>query len=150
MDIVVWLRSPGLGKYEAIFRENDIDEAILPSLRAEDLKELGVTSFGHTTRHWQSVPCQVSRNEPIPVVAVCRFPRMTAAIGGGVPNHLTRSPVTFASKMVTTENSLGLRALRLPTSAGRRAPVTNPQGLTTSRPSPDRFCRPMRNILTSG
>ena len=26
MDIVVWLRSLGLGKYEAIFRENEIDE----------------------------------------------------------------------------------------------------------------------------
>jgi hypothetical protein len=26
MDIVVWLRSLGLGQYEAAFRENDIDE----------------------------------------------------------------------------------------------------------------------------
>ena len=26
MDVVVWLRSLGLGKYEAAFRENDIDE----------------------------------------------------------------------------------------------------------------------------
>ncbi len=26
MDVVVWLRSLGLGKYEAQFRENDIDE----------------------------------------------------------------------------------------------------------------------------
>ena len=32
MDIVVWLRSLGLGKYEAAFRENDIDETVLPSL----------------------------------------------------------------------------------------------------------------------
>src|SRR5262245_44973702 len=47
MDIVVWLRSLGLGKYEAIFRENDIDENVLLSLTAEDLKELGVASFGH-------------------------------------------------------------------------------------------------------
>jgi hypothetical protein len=50
---------------------------------------------------------------------------MAAAIGGAVPNHFTKSPVTFASKMVTTENSLGLRALRLPTSAGRRAPKSS-------------------------
>ena len=35
MDIVVWLRSFGLGKYEAIFRENDIDETVLPNLTAE-------------------------------------------------------------------------------------------------------------------
>jgi hypothetical protein len=47
MDIVVWLRSLGLGKYEALFHENDIDEKVLPTLTAEDLKELGVTSFGH-------------------------------------------------------------------------------------------------------
>jgi hypothetical protein len=35
MDIVVWLRSLGLGKYEAVFRENDIDETVLPSLPHE-------------------------------------------------------------------------------------------------------------------
>jgi hypothetical protein len=45
--VVVWLRSLGLGKYEAIFRDNDIDETVLPNLIAEDLKELGVASLGH-------------------------------------------------------------------------------------------------------
>jgi hypothetical protein len=47
MDVVVWLRSLGLGKYEAAFRENDIDQAVLPSLTEEHLKELGVASLGH-------------------------------------------------------------------------------------------------------
>src|SRR6476646_9799304 len=47
MDIVVWLRSLGLGKYEPAFRENDIDETVLPGLTHETLKELGVVSFGH-------------------------------------------------------------------------------------------------------
>jgi hypothetical protein len=41
MDVVVWLRSLGLGKYEAAFRENEIDKTILPDLTADDLKELG-------------------------------------------------------------------------------------------------------------
>ena len=50
MDIVVWLRSLGLGKYEAAFRENEIDETVLPSLTHETLKELGVASFGHRVR----------------------------------------------------------------------------------------------------
>jgi hypothetical protein len=50
MDIVVWLRSLGLAKYEAIFRENDIDETVLPSLTHENLKELGVASFGHRVK----------------------------------------------------------------------------------------------------
>jgi class 3 adenylate cyclase len=47
MDVVVWLRSLGLAKYEAVFRENEIDETVLPNLTAEDLKELGVTALGH-------------------------------------------------------------------------------------------------------
>src|SRR6516225_4866972 len=50
MDVVVWLRSLGLGKYEAVFRENDIDETVLPSLTHENLKELGVASFGHRVK----------------------------------------------------------------------------------------------------
>ena len=50
MDIVVWLRSSGLGKYEAVFRENDIDETVLPSLTHENLKELGVASLGHRVK----------------------------------------------------------------------------------------------------
>ena len=47
MDVVVWLRSLGLGKYEAVFRENEIDETVLASLTHENLKELGVTALGH-------------------------------------------------------------------------------------------------------
>ena len=50
MDIAVWLRSLGLGKYEAIFRENDIDETVLPGLTHETLKELGVASIGHRVK----------------------------------------------------------------------------------------------------
>jgi SAM domain (Sterile alpha motif) len=47
MDVLVWLRSLGLGKHEAAFRENEIDETVLPGLTAEDLKELGVAALGH-------------------------------------------------------------------------------------------------------
>jgi len=50
MDIVVWLRTLGLGKYEPVFRENDIDETVLPSLTHENLKELGVASLGHRVK----------------------------------------------------------------------------------------------------
>ena len=39
MDVVVWLRSLGLGKYENAFRDNEIIEKVLPNLTAEDLKE---------------------------------------------------------------------------------------------------------------
>ena len=42
MDLGGWLRSLGLEQYEAAFRENAIDEAVLPKLTPEDLKDLGV------------------------------------------------------------------------------------------------------------
>src|SRR6202022_4944447 len=47
MDLGVWLRSLGLERYEAAFRENEIDDTVLPSLTAEDLKDLGVGIVGH-------------------------------------------------------------------------------------------------------
>jgi class 3 adenylate cyclase len=37
----------GFGRYEAAFRDNEIDETVLPSLTAEDLKDLGVSIVGH-------------------------------------------------------------------------------------------------------
>jgi class 3 adenylate cyclase len=47
MDIGSWLRSLGLERYEATFRDNSIDNTVLSSLTAEDLKDLGVGSVGH-------------------------------------------------------------------------------------------------------
>jgi class 3 adenylate cyclase/predicted ATPase len=47
MNLGGWLRSLGLGQYEVAFRENAIDETVLPSLTAEDLKDLGVGIVGH-------------------------------------------------------------------------------------------------------
>jgi hypothetical protein len=60
MNVVVWLRSLGLGKYEAAFRENEIDETVLPNLTAEDLKDLGVSIVGH-------------RRKRLPILAGCRM-----------------------------------------------------------------------------
>ena len=34
-------------QYEAAFRENEIDDTVLPRLTPEDLRELGVASVGH-------------------------------------------------------------------------------------------------------
>jgi hypothetical protein len=47
MDLGGWLRSLGLEKYEAAFRENEIDETVLESVTHENLRELGVTALGH-------------------------------------------------------------------------------------------------------
>ena len=47
MDIGGWLRSLGLEQYEATFRENAINEKVLPNLTADDLKDMGVGIVGH-------------------------------------------------------------------------------------------------------
>ena len=47
MDVGSWLRSLGLGQYEATFRDNEIDGAVLPKLTVDDLKDLGVAIVGH-------------------------------------------------------------------------------------------------------
>jgi hypothetical protein len=41
-QIADWLEKLGLGQYAQPFGENDINLAILPHLRDQDLKELGV------------------------------------------------------------------------------------------------------------
>ena len=47
MDPTEWLQSLGLERYTAAFRENEIDETVLPHLTAEDLKDIGVGPIGH-------------------------------------------------------------------------------------------------------
>src|SRR5262249_46970380 len=46
MDLAGWLRSVGLGQYEAAFRENAIDLSVLSDLTDQDLEKLGVL-LGH-------------------------------------------------------------------------------------------------------
>jgi class 3 adenylate cyclase len=76
MNVVGWLRQLGFVRYGAVFRENDVTEAVLPSLTADDLKELGVASVGHRRQLLAAVaqlragsapasaPKEVSRAQP--------------------------------------------------------------------------------------
>ena len=50
MNVADWLASLGLERYEAAFRDNDVDAQMLPSLTADDLKEIGIASLGHRRR----------------------------------------------------------------------------------------------------
>jgi hypothetical protein len=47
MDIADWLRRLGLEQYAPAFKENAIGSELLPSLTADDLKDLGVALIGH-------------------------------------------------------------------------------------------------------
>ena len=50
MDLAAWLRRLGLERYEADFRDHEIDWAVLPNLTSEDLREIGVMPIGHRRR----------------------------------------------------------------------------------------------------
>jgi hypothetical protein len=50
MDVATGLRGIGLGQYESAFRENDVRTDVLPSLTAEDLREIGAASVGDRGR----------------------------------------------------------------------------------------------------
>ena len=50
-----WLEELGLGKYAAVFAENDIDTELLLQLTDDDLKELGVASLGHRKKMLNSI-----------------------------------------------------------------------------------------------
>jgi class 3 adenylate cyclase/predicted ATPase len=50
MDVAAWLQGLGLERYVPTFRDNEVDARVLPSLTAEDLKDLGVTLVGHRRR----------------------------------------------------------------------------------------------------
>src|SRR5580693_6168945 len=115
MDVVVWLRSLGLGKYEALFRDNDIDETVLPNLTSEDLKELGVASLGHRRKLLDAIAA-LRNDESVqtPPVAAARA-RLPAAAPTTAPvaeavgerRHVT---VMFCDLVGSTSISAGLDA----------------------------------------
>ena len=62
-----------------LFRENDIDETVLPNLTAEDLKELGVASLGHRRKLLDAIAAL--RND-----ASGKAPSADIAIASGTPS----------------------------------------------------------------
>ena len=54
MDVGTWLSDLGLGQYEAVFRENEIDADVLTELSEQHLEELGV-SLGHRLKMLRAI-----------------------------------------------------------------------------------------------
>ncbi len=78
VDIGGWLRGLGLGQYEASFRENEIDESVLSSLTAEDLKDLGVSIVGHRRKLLDAIAALHAQNAKAPLPALVSTPPPTA------------------------------------------------------------------------
>ena len=75
MDLGGWLRSLDLEQYEAAFRENEINDTVLPSLTAEDLKDLGVVIVGHRRTLLNAIAAlsadasaKAPPSEPVPIL----------------------------------------------------------------------------------
>jgi class 3 adenylate cyclase/tetratricopeptide (TPR) repeat protein len=61
MNVADWLRALGLEQYEAAFRENDVDVEILPTLTADELREIGVSSIRHRRLLLEAIAVRRSR-----------------------------------------------------------------------------------------
>jgi class 3 adenylate cyclase/predicted ATPase/tRNA A37 threonylcarbamoyladenosine biosynthesis protein TsaE len=55
LDIDAWLRGIGLAQYAEMFRANDIDIELLGRLTNDDLKDIGVVSFGHRKKLLEAI-----------------------------------------------------------------------------------------------
>jgi class 3 adenylate cyclase len=64
VDVAAWLSELGLGRYAAAFRDHHIDAPLLPTLTAEELRELGVISLGHRKRLLAAIAGLSARSEP--------------------------------------------------------------------------------------
>jgi class 3 adenylate cyclase len=66
VDVSAWLKNLGLGQYEASFRDNAIEGHVLPTLTAEDLKDLGVTIVGHRRKLLDAIAALGVAGRPTP------------------------------------------------------------------------------------
>jgi len=63
LDIDGWLRRIGLAQYAEMFRANDIDGEMLGRLTNDDLKDIGVASFGHRKKLLEAI-AELAGNAP--------------------------------------------------------------------------------------
>ena len=69
MDVGSWLRSLGLGQYEATFRDNAIDAEVLLELTDGDLEKLGVL-LGHRKRLLKAIAELASADKIAPLTSL--------------------------------------------------------------------------------
>ena len=97
MDIEGWLRRIDLAQYAEMFRANDVDIELLGRLTNDDLKDIGVASFGHRKKLLEAIaefgsppapPTAVP--EPTPTPATVAPPPISASIeAAGERRHVT-------------------------------------------------------------
>ena len=93
MDIEGWLRGIGLDQYAEMFSTNDIDFQLLGRLTNEDLKDIGVVSFGHREKLLEAI----AKLGSTPSASPAAMPVMPAPIPAGAP-PLVSAPVGAAGE----------------------------------------------------
>ena len=93
MDVGVWLRSLGLGQYEATFRDNEIDGAVLPRLTVDDLKDLGVAVVGHRRKIMSAIE-ELNAESVTRPDAMEALPTQAAHRVSASPDGAERRPIT--------------------------------------------------------
>jgi hypothetical protein len=66
VDIAAWLCGLGLQQCERAFRENAIDDTVLPELTADDLKDLGVSLVGRRRKLFAAIAALRGESGPEP------------------------------------------------------------------------------------
>jgi class 3 adenylate cyclase len=105
MDVGGWLRSLGLGQYEANFRDNKIDADVLPQLTADDLKDIGVLAVGDRRRLLAAI---AALSGPAPSAnAAASSPKPAPA--KGLETSAERRPITVMFCDLVGSTSLAAR-----------------------------------------
>ena len=98
MDIDGWLHEIGLAQYAETFRANDIDGELLGRLTGDDLKEIGVASFGHRKKLLEAIAALGSATAvapatppvmPAPILAAVAPPQISTVEATGERRYLT-------------------------------------------------------------
>ena len=100
MDVGVWLRSLGLGRYEVAFSDNSIDADVLPDLTDGDLAQLGV-NLGDRKRLLKAI---ASLDATYPVTKPTRPPSSSSSMDGA-----ERRPITVMFCDLVGSTSLAAR-----------------------------------------
>jgi class 3 adenylate cyclase len=117
LNIDGWLRGIGLVQYAETFRANDIDGELLGRLTNDDLKDIGVVSFGHRKKLLEAIaalggaPAAAAASLPVmpaPILAAIAPPLISASIeAAGERRYLT---VMFCDLVGSTSISAQLDA----------------------------------------
>jgi class 3 adenylate cyclase/tetratricopeptide (TPR) repeat protein len=100
MDVANWLRTLGLERYEATFRENDVGAELLPNLTGDDLKEIGVASFGHRRQLLEAIAAL--RFEGTPAGGPARLPATPAGSPAETAGERRQLTVMFCDLVGST------------------------------------------------